>query len=292
MAMARHTPPADLAAAAALDARGFVPAPGEPLDQLRQRAAAQTALSTTPEHTLAQCSGLAFAKHERIPPLHLAAARRDLAKRIAADPDWLIGWYSARSLPPGAGAVTWSTKHGVALQLHPGLRKCARVWSLDRQELLLHEGIHAVRTPLRSTRYEELFAHWYTRHAARRVLTPLLRSAGDAVAFALAAAVSVLGDATVALPRWLWLLAKSPVLAVALSATLRLAKHARIRRRLPAYLTAQGVLPQHVFAVAARLTDAEVDTLSSSSAPACLRTYAATQHATSLRWRVLHARFL
>jgi hypothetical protein len=80
------------------------------------------------------------------------------------DPFWVSIVFSKKNLLPWEAGCTWWSEElaeSPLIQLHSFFEKKKRYLGLyDRDEVLAHEYVHAVRGPLASDRFEEFFAYF------------------------------------------------------------------------------------------------------------------------------------
>lgn len=107
-----------------------------------------------------------FAQEERF-----QEARNLVKSCYDADPVWVKVVFSERGLRPWEAGCAWipvgipcNNEESVEwpeIQLHPFFEKKKRYWGLyDRDEVLAHEYVHAIRSPLASDQFEEFFAYF------------------------------------------------------------------------------------------------------------------------------------
>jgi len=108
-------------------------------------------------------------------------------QELGANPEWIPQTYSNRRLLPWQGAASWifTTKQGIhypMVQLRTGFKK-GRFLFYDRDEVLRHEALHAIRLTFNEPRYEEILAYFHSKKRWRRWLGPIFRKPWDALFF-------------------------------------------------------------------------------------------------------------
>lgn len=144
----------------ALNQRGFFPGPGE-----------------EEEGFLLRVGEVRASLHaQSIPYPHWEWARIHLRGVYDFMPDCLSAFYSDKGLMPWQGAASWIAGGRIAsIQLREGLRKGLYLGLYKRDEILVHEAVHAARCAFLGDRFEEFFAYATSESRFRRVLGPILR---------------------------------------------------------------------------------------------------------------------
>lgn len=201
--------------------------------------------------------------------------------------DWVKAFYSKKQLPFWQGAVTW-LGYPPLIQLHPNFKKGSYLKLYQRDEVLAHEAVHAMRLPLASKRFEEHFAYQTSKSAWRRWLGPLFHTSKESSLFLLLLLCSVLASYLLI---WapaltlLKLLIALPWLALAYG-LIRLSLEHRTLRTCEKNLRDVIRNPQKARALMVRLTDQEIATFAALSS-AHILAYALLEQERSLRWRQL-----
>jgi hypothetical protein len=241
----------------ALDKEGFIPGPNEEEGSFRARIFN---------------AKKKFEEGNWIPDAHWHWVREYLDEVFHVKPLYICAFYSNRSLTPWQGAASWIEGKSLhAVQLRDGLKKGSYLGLYNREEILAHEAIHAVRSGFEETVFEEFFAYTTSQKRWRRVLGPIVQRPWEVWPF--------LGCVTCGI---IW-----PVcfLGGALWAGLgfcRLIKlHLRLKRAAKQILDCVGEA-RKVRAVLLRLTDVEIALFADGEN---IYKYAQTQ--TCLRWRVI-----
>ncbi|KAG2385924.1 hypothetical protein C9374_003073 [Naegleria lovaniensis] len=174
---------------------------------------------------------------------------------------WVTGLYSSTSLPLSSGGVSISIENfGVFIQLHTLLKHKPKYYSLNREELILHELIHACRENIQSTRFEEEFAYSLSPSFLRKLLAPITRGTKESLLFYVLSIVSVASDLP-NFPRWFSLSSKLPFLWIILFGVIRLVKTKRIlahaREFISRALSTQQ--PNTISCLLLRITDEEIE---------------------------------
>jgi hypothetical protein len=147
----------------ALNQKGFLPGPGESEEDFRQR--------------VEEVKKSFFASGEQsIPYSHWDWARIHLREVYDFMPDCLPAFYSDKGLMPWQGAASWIDGGRIAsIQLRESLRKGHYLGLYKREEILVHEVVHAARSAFKEDRFEEFFAYATSESRFRRVLGPIVR---------------------------------------------------------------------------------------------------------------------
>ncbi len=197
--------------------------------------------------------------------------------------DWVKAFYSKKQLPFWQGAVTWMGDPPL-IQLHPGLKKGNYLRLYSRKEVLAHEAVHAMRTPLSASRFEEYFAY-LTSRSWRSKFGPLFRTSGEGTLFLCLLALSTLAAyLSIWMPALGWVFGLPWILLIL--GVLRLGWMHRVLRRCEKHLRGALPRPDQARFVLVRLTDQEIAkfaTLSSSD----IYAYAEAEKGHYLRWKVL-----
>lgn len=136
-----------------------------------------------------------------VPFEHIQQAVQFLRDRFDLGMQWVPGFYAPSSaLPTLAGACSYATNLGCFIQLHGGLKRSERtrvvgnLVALDRDELIQHELIHAARTALESTRFEEEFAYSTSTSRMRQTIAPIAQNPSDITAFTALSLLNMASD--------------------------------------------------------------------------------------------------
>ncbi|KAL0487627.1 TruB [Acrasis kona] len=204
--------------------------------------------------------------------------------------DWAPGFYSLKNLPLFTLGVSYTVKiedkELTFIQISSLLKDNERVGGATRTELIVHEQIHACRSPLKSKEYEEEFAYKLSSSIIRKVLAPVTRHPADMLAFTAFSAVSVVSDFP-SFPRWFTLFSKIPVLFSVCFAMYRLLS---MKRRLKAAirnLEKAGALKHNILPVLLRMTDQEINELSRATNPS-----QTIRSKSNIRWKVIQQAYL
>lgn len=95
-----------------------------------------------------------------------------LEKHLKVIPKWIMLGYSNRGLTPWEGAAAWTFDFGSFLQLRKGFKK-GRFLFYKREEVILHEALHSLRSAFDEPRFEEIIACYYAKKSWRRFFGPL-----------------------------------------------------------------------------------------------------------------------
>ncbi|MBI2743031.1 MAG: hypothetical protein HYX48_03860 [Chlamydiales bacterium] len=198
--------------------------------------------------------------------------------------DWVKAFYSRSRLPFWQGAVTWLGNPPL-IQLHPKFKSGSYFGFYKRSEVLAHEAVHAVRTPLLSNRFEEHFAYLTSERSWRRWLGPLFRTSFEGSLFLFTLLLAVCASYAAI---WIPALERIAILPWLLLAALllRLRSDHRIFKKCEKNLRAILPKPEEALFVMVRLTDEEIVTFS-KLAPSEILHSIEKQKKLSLRWKIL-----
>jgi hypothetical protein len=288
---------ADLDALCDLDARGLIPAPGEPpatyaarLEKLRtDLAEVEAELAGTGRF---QIEEMAFPAADRIPAELFADAHAQTERLFAFRADWVPGFY----VNP---RFSWLFG-GCAYSCHPDLftvfiirrsfASRARWFLYSRRELLAHELSHVARTSIDSTRFEERFAYMTGESGLRRHIGGAFHKPSDT--FLMLGSLFLLLGAQTAQATFLERLPIWPFWCAALSVIAGLAvRHLQDGRRMARALDRlKSKFREHARAALFRCSDTEVADLAALPDDASLEPWLAAR-AGDLRWQIIGKRF-
>lgn len=101
----------------------------------------------------------------------------ELLAKFDINPNWIDVIYSNESLSFWEGACTWIWKDEVQVQLRKRLKKFNRFFFLySKEELLMHEAVHACRMKFLDSEFEEILAYQTSNVSFRKYLGPLFQS--------------------------------------------------------------------------------------------------------------------
>lgn len=129
--------------------------------------------------------GLIVAPHEskeaflkRIASLPFFLHEHDFAKLkklYGISPDWVKLIYSNDDLKFWEGGCTWEEEGRVVIQLRKSFANREHLYAFySKEELIGHEAVHAVRSPLGSVIFEEMLAYRTAESGLRRWLGPII----------------------------------------------------------------------------------------------------------------------
>ncbi|EFC45508.1 predicted protein [Naegleria gruberi] len=172
---------------------------------------------------------------------------------------WIPGIYESNSLPLTSGGISISVKgFGVFIQLHSLLKDKQIYYSLDRNELILHEIIHACRECVGSEMFEEEFAYSLSPSRLRKLLSPITRGSSESLLFYLISIISITSDLP-SFPRWFARVSKIPFIILTLIGLFRLMRSKQYLNGAFNYLTVkQNISPSTASCILFRLTDDEI----------------------------------
>ena len=108
-----------------------------------------------------------------------------LQKYYDANPDWLQVSYSDANLYPWEAACSLYSDDAVEVELRGSFQKKEKYLWYSQEEVLAHECVHAIRAPLKSEKYEEIFAYFLSisKSRFRAVLGPIFSKVGEVFVF-------------------------------------------------------------------------------------------------------------
>lgn len=102
---------------------------------------------------------------------------------LGAKPDWIPLNFSNKKLLPWQGGVMWALDGKVPMiQLRKGFKK-GRFLMYSKEEVLLHETVHALRLSFNEPQFEEILAYYLSDSKWRKWFGPLFRSPNQALFF-------------------------------------------------------------------------------------------------------------
>jgi len=144
-----------------LNAKGFIPGPGETETEFLTRVSA-----------IKQ----SFTENESIPRAHWDWTKLHIKEIFAFEPESLVAFYSNHKLAPWQGAACWIDERNIPqLQLREGFKKGRYLGLYSREEVLSHESIHAARAAFDEPENEEFFAYGSSEKKWRQVLGPIVK---------------------------------------------------------------------------------------------------------------------
>jgi len=209
----------------------------------------------------------------------------------------MTAYYSNENLSFWQGAVTWlyestSKIKFPLIQLKINFKK-GRFLFYSRDEVLLHESLHAIRIAFEESKYEEIFAYSLSEKKWRTFFGPLFRESRHATIFLLTFLVSIISHV------FSLFLLSSPLLYLFTFLTFLPVFYFSFR--LSSLIYDQWILKKalkkiaslfpknrHPLSVAFRLTDQEIRAFAKKSLTD-LKVYIEQQLTTSLRWKSLYA---
>jgi hypothetical protein len=189
--------------------------------------------------------------------------------------DWVKAFYSKKSLPFWQGAATWLSTPPL-IQLHPYFKKGTFFKIYNRKEVLAHEAVHAMRTPLQSSAFEEFFAYKTSSSSWRRWLGPIFRTSLEGTLFISLLAISMIASFFFAPLLFV------PWLALSLG-IFRLKNSHKLLLKCENKL--KNLVSNPVFLLV-RLTDQEIKRFFKSS-PNEIKNFIHSEKEHSLRWKML-----
>lgn len=285
-------------AAAELDRRGILPAPGEELADFASRLGRLRDDMDEFELELERDGrvgmiGLTMRAEDRIPDVVMAEARDKNQSLYGFHADWVPGFFMSKSLGLlwGGCSLSFPDDNFSIFLIRASFAKTKKWFIYDRAELLAHELCHVARAPLRDAPFEEHFAYQVSPSALRRKLGNCFQSPLDAIMFLapimlLLAAQTAVSFFGVRMPLWPFVAAAFAYPVFLLS---RNHHYRRLVLRAETNLATIGVnLPT---AVLFRCIKAEIEVIAKSTVDE-LRKWLAKRRNGDLRWRVIHKKFI
>lgn len=223
----------------------------------------------------------------------------DYSETLALSPDWIPLSYSNKKLLPWQGAVMWVSKgaEGIqfpSIQLRKGFLK-GRFWGTEKDEVLMHETVHAVRVMFNEPRFEEILAYYHSPKKWRRFLAPLFRTPGQAFFFLSTVLLSIgiqffslffMEHHLLPMAEWVSLL---PILDLTLRFSILIRDH-RVFKKCLRKLSHLFSDPGRAFAIALRLKDSEIEQFAVEPIEKLLNRIE-KKVSQSVRWRQILAQF-
>ena len=228
---------------------------------------------------------------KQIPPVNVQEALTRCEKLFCLKPDWVPIEEKQISLAPWQGAVLWIQEDRQGnrvplIQISPRLKSSWLSRWYPQDEVLSHELVHAVRLPLRSSRFEEIAAYQTSKSRFRRFLGPIFRRPYEVFVLLLAVVIGWLSLFWSAAAFLVWV----PWFVCFFGAA-RLLMTQFVFKRCRAKM--QIVLKERdkALALCIRLTDKEIGFFARSS-PQEIISYIYRAKSEQLRWRMLCTSFL
>ena len=289
-----------LETAAALDAQGFLAAPGEDEAAFAARLQAERLKirkfreQLDREMIAEPYGGLVLDSRSTIPPEILQEAAEITRAAYGFEIGWVPGFFPVKGLGLLWGGCSIGSYEDIPALfiIRRSFEHKKRFFIYSREELTSHELCHVARSPLNDPVYEEHFAYAISKSALRRYSGNCFKSEKDALFFLLPVflllAVQILRTFyRPDIPAWpFW------ILAFVWPAWLLLVNF-RARKR---YFRAENALrtysdmPQ---AVLFRCTAGEINALADAADdPAAVRTLLESKKNSDLRWKIIYQRFM
>lgn len=286
--------------AAALDARGWLAAPGEDLNAFGARLNAEERKirafqeQLEREKIMEPYQGLVIDAAAKISPEILDEGAEITRNAYGFAISFVPGFFPVKGLGLLWGGCTISATEDLPafFILRRAFAKKSRFLIYSRKELVAHELCHAARAPLSDAAYEEHFAYALSSSALRRYTGNCFKSEQDVLLFLLPCflllVVQLLRSAWYpALPVWpFWILIFIwPAWLLAVNAAAR-KRCARAEAALRPHTNRPG-------AVLFRCTAAEIDALARiADEPGAVTEFLTGKKETDLRWRIIRSRFI
>lgn len=223
----------------------------------------------------------------------------DFHQELGAIPNWLPLIYSNQGLPLWQGGVMWVFETPnydkiPMIQLRKGFKK-GKFLFYSKDEVLLHEVLHAIRIGFNEPRFEEVLAYYHSKSKWRRFFGPLFRKPSHALFFISLIFISLMAQATslffLTSPLFLYL--KIFILLPLIDLTLRsaiLIKDQRLLKKSLKKLSEIFSNQKEVFSVVIRLKDSEIQKFATEPIEKILD-YIEEETPKSIRWRQILAQF-
>lgn len=218
---------------------------------------------------------------------------------LGAKPNWIPLIYSNRRLLPWQGAASWviTTPEGMVfplVQLRKGFRK-GRFLFNDRDEVLRHEALHAMRVTFNEPRFEEILAYFHAKKKWKQFLGPLFRKPSQVCIFLslVFLALGVQATALIFCSSFCLLCSNIATSLPLVDLFFRLISLMKDRKVLAKSFDALRTLfpkEKTPFAIAIRLKDSEIQMFATKPLRELLL-YIKQHSSSSLRWRQILAQF-
>lgn len=107
---------------------------------------------------------------------------RLLQEKFHLEPSWILIEYSNDSLNLWEGAASWTVEGTNWIQLRKAFKKGHFLFH-HKEEVILHESIHSLRSAFDEPQFEEIIANAFTRKKWRRFFNPLFATPRQAHLF-------------------------------------------------------------------------------------------------------------
>ena len=264
---------------------GFIPGPGECEEAFIKRVDLLKTLAHDPHN---------FFQVEELESLQV-----NNSKILGAHPHWVQQVYSNKRLLPWQGAAVWILTHSQKIkipliQLRKQFRK-GKFLGYHRDEVLLHETVHAIRLAFNEPRFEEILAYYHSPKKWRQFFGALFRKPSQALFFLSLIFISLLIQTTSLLwMNWAFLpyikiVAWLPFIDLAIRMAILIKDHRVLKKALQKL---QNLFPkqENLFAIALRLKDSEIQNLAIDPLEKILL-YIKEKSLSSIRWQQILAQF-
>jgi hypothetical protein len=228
-----------------------------------------------------------FKKEELIPMDHFERIFHETSLEYDIQVDWLIGFYSKYYLPNYSGGCSYETNIGTFIQINPNLKKKETFYSLNRNELLIHEVIHSSRINLKSKLFEEEFAFSLSRNYLRRNFSTILSRPMEFILFYLFSIFSLSTDYQI-FPKWFYYLSKIPFITFLLKLFIHFLQRKIYLKKCSNNLMRLNV-GKNLNKILFRLKDEEIIQISSLNDSGELRKY--LNQKKQMRWKIIISYF-
>jgi hypothetical protein len=227
-----------------------------------------------------------FKKEDLIPMDHFEKIFHVTSSEYDIQVDWLIGFYSKYYLPNYSGGCSCETNIGTFIQINPNLKKKESFYSLNRNELLIHEVIHSSRINLKSKLFEEEFAFSLSKNYLRRNFSTILSRPMEFILFYSFSLFSLSTDYRI-FPNWIYYFSKIPFITLLLKLLIHFLRRKIYLKKCSNNLKKLNV--SNVNKILFRLKDEEIIQISSLDDPLKLRNY--VNQRKEKRWKIIISYF-
>ena len=169
--------------------------------------------------------------------------------------DWVELSYSNQGLSFFEGGCSYIESTAVKIQLRKGFEKSKTLlWIYNREEILAHEAVHAMRCAFSEPKFEEILAYQTSKSPFRRYFGPIFRNPKESMIFLVPALLSTF--------TFLWFPVQIILLGSAIKllgfGILRLAYYQRLFSRTKKKIVSLLRNPNDLLNVLLRLSDKEI----------------------------------
>ncbi|MEL7431909.1 MAG: hypothetical protein AAGI90_05190 [Chlamydiota bacterium] len=226
---------------------------------------------------------------EQVPYHDWDFSKANIRRLFDVVPSWIAAYYSKKSLAPWQLGMTWIFEEKSLSLFYTLIQVRTRG---KKEEVLAHEAVHAIRAPLGSHKYEELFAYMTSESPVRQIFGAIFEEPYESRAFV--AFLMLFFASTLLFPSAAFLQAK--VFGILLGTALfgGLARLFFRKKALNQAYKALKNLPlssKNALAILFRLRDEEIDFLKTCSREE-IREFVFTKKRKDLRWKQIFVSYL